>query len=140
MLVRTCVVCRKEVVKDQALRFVLCEAELRVDLLGKESGRGAYICCTKNCLENPDGLKRLKGVLTLGSKATRGERKKIFKSSERSEGKRENSVSLKGLSAEKFIRQEIASGSSDSSCRIAESKADSKAGRKLSEILMVVGE
>ncbi len=49
---RTCVVCRKKCYKDELLRLVRTPAgNLEIDTLQKISGRGAYVCPTRSCVE-----------------------------------------------------------------------------------------
>lgn len=50
--VRTCVACRKTGGKNDFIRLVRTPAgSIEVDLTGKRSGRGTYICPTRECLE-----------------------------------------------------------------------------------------
>jgi predicted RNA-binding protein YlxR (DUF448 family) len=97
--VRTCVVCREEKEKDRLYRFVLVrsptvnstgedslsggQVAIGIDLLGVEAGRGAYICKSGPCLRNPSAIERLRGILHLGSSATKGERKRVFRAQKR---------------------------------------------------------
>lgn len=75
---RTCVVCRRVRAKKELVRVVRSPAgELTVDLRGKASGRGAYVCPDGTCLERgvaelakaleveipPDVAARLSGQL-----------------------------------------------------------------------------
>lgn len=47
---RTCIVCRSENSKKELVRIVKTkEGEISVDLTGKKSGRGAYVCKDKAC-------------------------------------------------------------------------------------------
>lgn len=49
--VRSCVSCRTTSDKSQLLRIVRTpEGEVRIDASGKMAGRGAYLCCAKECL------------------------------------------------------------------------------------------
>jgi predicted RNA-binding protein YlxR (DUF448 family) len=50
---RTCVACRTERAKRELMRVVRAAGtgELSVDLRGKASGRGAYLCADPVCLE-----------------------------------------------------------------------------------------
>ncbi|MBI2324008.1 MAG: YlxR family protein [Chloroflexi bacterium] len=50
---RTCVACRTERAKRELVRVVRAagSGELSVDLRGKASGRGAYLCSDTACLE-----------------------------------------------------------------------------------------
>ena len=47
---RTCIVCRNENAKRELVRIVKTkDGEIFVDLTGKKSGRGAYVCKAKEC-------------------------------------------------------------------------------------------
>ena len=49
--VRTCVVCRQAKSKGELLRVIRSpEGEIKLDVTGKSSGRGAYICRDKTCI------------------------------------------------------------------------------------------
>ena len=49
---RRCIVCNTSKNKNELLRIVKNkENEISVDVTGKKSGRGAYICKTNECLE-----------------------------------------------------------------------------------------
>lgn len=49
---RTCIACREEKPKKEMLRIVKNAAgEIKLDLSGKLSGRGAYICDNAACFE-----------------------------------------------------------------------------------------
>lgn len=48
---RTCVVCRTKKDKRELTRLVLTETGLCVDVKGKMSGRGAYLCDNPDCWE-----------------------------------------------------------------------------------------
>ena len=49
---RTCTVCRKQKNKNELLRIVKNKENIiKVDEIGKEPGRGAYICYDMECLE-----------------------------------------------------------------------------------------
>jgi uncharacterized protein len=49
---RTCVACRKNTVKRELVRVVrVASGEVEVDLTGKKSGRGAYLCADLKCWE-----------------------------------------------------------------------------------------
>jgi len=49
---RTCVGCRNEEGKRELLRIVRTpEGDLRIDLGGKATGRGAYLCKNPECLQ-----------------------------------------------------------------------------------------
>ncbi len=49
---RKCVGCGDRKPKKELIRIVKNkDGELNVDITGKANGRGAYICCNKNCLK-----------------------------------------------------------------------------------------
>ena len=49
---RTCVACRKTAVKRELVRIVrVASGDVEVDLTGKKSGRGAYLCADLKCWE-----------------------------------------------------------------------------------------
>lgn len=51
--VRSCIVCREQKDKFDLLRIVRRPSgEVVLDLGGKESGRGAYICKNGDCMQN----------------------------------------------------------------------------------------
>ncbi len=52
---RTCVACGQVKPKRELVRLVLVVDNIEVDLTGKKSGRGAYVCKTMDCCET--GLK-----------------------------------------------------------------------------------
>ena len=79
MPLRTCLVCRKAREKKDLFRFVLVNGEVEVDKKAIKPGRGAYLCNTKRCLEDRSGLAKVRGILELGSRATKGERKKLLR-------------------------------------------------------------
>ncbi|MCI8964755.1 MAG: YlxR family protein [Clostridia bacterium] len=57
---RRCVVCNTVRSKNELLRIVKNkENEILVDLTGKKSGRGAYICRSIECLEKLEKTGRL---------------------------------------------------------------------------------
>ena len=57
---RTCVACRQTGAKRQLVRVVRApDGSVTIDVSGKRSGRGAYLCATAECWQA--GLKR--GVL-----------------------------------------------------------------------------
>ena len=57
---RSCVICRAQKNKNKLLRIVKNKDNIvKVDERGKESGRGAYICRNKECLEKAFKAKRL---------------------------------------------------------------------------------
>ena len=57
---RHCVGCGEGKAKKELVRVVrTAQGEILVDLTGKKSGRGAYICPKKSCLEKARKAKRL---------------------------------------------------------------------------------
>ena len=60
---RTCMACNEQKEKQELLRIVRSkEGIIEVDLTGKKSGRGAYICKNLECLEKVIKTKRLERV------------------------------------------------------------------------------
>lgn len=58
--VRTCLGCGEPKEKKSLIRVVRSpEGEISMDLTGKKSGRGAYICPDINCLKKARKAKRL---------------------------------------------------------------------------------
>ena len=57
---RTCVVTKEKLEKRDLIRVVRTPVgEVEIDLTGKMNGRGAYICCNRECLEKAIKAKRL---------------------------------------------------------------------------------
>lgn len=57
---RRCVGCGEGKPKKELVRVVrTAEGQILVDLTGKKSGRGAYICPSKGCLEKARKAKKL---------------------------------------------------------------------------------
>lgn len=57
---RMCVGCSEMKPKPELIRVVRSpEGEISLDSTGKKSGRGAYICCNKDCLKKAVKSKRL---------------------------------------------------------------------------------
>ena len=60
---RTCMACNEQKEKQELLRIVKSkDGIIEVDLTGKKSGRGAYICRNEACLEKlikSKGLERV---------------------------------------------------------------------------------
>ncbi len=57
---RMCVGCSEMKPKPDLIRIVRSpEGEISLDSTGKKSGRGAYICCSKDCLKKAVKSKRL---------------------------------------------------------------------------------
>lgn len=58
--IRTCLGCGEPKEKKSLIRVVRSpEGELSVDMTGKKSGRGAYICPNPECLKKARKAKRL---------------------------------------------------------------------------------
>lgn len=58
--IRTCLGCGEAKEKKALIRVVRSpEGELSVDMTGKKSGRGAYICPNPECLKKAKKAKRL---------------------------------------------------------------------------------
>ena len=63
---RTCMGCNNPKEKNELLRIVKSkEGEISVDLTGKKSGRGAYICKNEECLKKLIKSKRLENVFEI---------------------------------------------------------------------------
>ena len=63
---RTCSVCRTQKNKSDLLRIVKNKEDIiKVDEIGKEPGRGAYICYDVNCLEKAQKSKKLEKALEI---------------------------------------------------------------------------
>lgn len=63
---RKCVACNESKPKRELVRIVKNnENEVMVDLTGKANGRGAYICPTKECLDNAIKSKRISRSLEI---------------------------------------------------------------------------
>ena len=62
--IRMCVGCRQNLPKKQLVRVVKSpEGEISVDITGKKSGRGAYICRDENCFNRAVKSKALQRAL-----------------------------------------------------------------------------
>jgi uncharacterized protein len=48
---RTCIACRKVSVKRDLIRLVCSSGLVELDLKGKKTGRGVYICPNRQCWE-----------------------------------------------------------------------------------------
>lgn len=60
---RTCMACNEQKEKQELLRIVKSkEGIIEIDLTGKKSGRGAYICKNEECLDKVIKSKRLERV------------------------------------------------------------------------------
>jgi predicted RNA-binding protein YlxR (DUF448 family) len=59
---RTCIACREKTEKDSLIRLVrTVDEKITIDLNGKLSGRGAYLCKTVSCWETgflPDMIQK----------------------------------------------------------------------------------
>ena len=63
---RTCMACNEQKEKNELLRIVKSkDGIIDVDLTGKKSGRGAYICKNEACLDKIIKSKRLERVFEL---------------------------------------------------------------------------
>ncbi len=63
---RMCIACRESKPKKELIRIVKnSEGKLNVDLTGKMSGRGAYICSSVECLEKAYKIKALNRALEI---------------------------------------------------------------------------
>ena len=57
---RSCIICKAQKNKQDLLRIVKNNNnEIKVDEIGKEPGRGAYICYNTECLEKAKKNKRI---------------------------------------------------------------------------------
>ncbi len=60
---RTCIACNGQKEKNELLRIVKSkDGIIEVDLTGKKSGRGAYICKSEECLNKIIKSKRLERI------------------------------------------------------------------------------
>ncbi|WP_457570515.1 YlxR family protein [Desulfovulcanus sp.] len=52
--IRTCVICRQKYPKQELVRFTCPETgtELQIDPIGKNPGRGFYVCHKERCQKN----------------------------------------------------------------------------------------
>lgn len=63
---RTCVACRQVRSKQDLVRIVrTTTGEVRMDPSGKQSGRGAYLCRTRECWEQALAQRRLDHALKI---------------------------------------------------------------------------
>jgi predicted RNA-binding protein YlxR (DUF448 family) len=61
---RTCVACRQVRGKRDLVRVVRTPADgVQVDPTGKQAGRGAYLCRSRECWEQALGQRRLEAAL-----------------------------------------------------------------------------
>ena len=60
-----CAGCKEQKLKKELVRVVRSpEGEISLDLTGKKSGRGAYICRSLNCLKQARKARRLERSLS----------------------------------------------------------------------------
>ena len=63
---RTCMACNEQKEKNELLRIVKSkDGIIDIDLTGKKSGRGAYICKNEACLDKIIKSKRLERLFEL---------------------------------------------------------------------------
>ncbi len=63
---RRCLGCMQSFPKKELIRVVRTpEGEVEIDLTGKKSGRGAYICKSETCLKKAVKAKRLQTNLEI---------------------------------------------------------------------------
>lgn len=63
---RSCVVCKAQKNKNELLRIVKNKENIiKIDNTGKESGRGAYICYSEECLEKAIKSKKIEKALEI---------------------------------------------------------------------------
>lgn len=61
---RTCISCRQVKAKREMIRLVrVAEGKVEVDISGKKTGRGAYLCSSPECWESGFSAGRLEHVL-----------------------------------------------------------------------------
>ena len=56
---RTCIACKQSKPKKELMRVVKFGDEIKLDLTGKQNGRGAYVCMDKACVEKLKKQKML---------------------------------------------------------------------------------
>ena len=60
---RKCIGCNEQKTKKELVRFVRSpEGDISLDLVGKKSGRGAYICPDTECLKKARKSRRLERI------------------------------------------------------------------------------
>ncbi|MBR3867946.1 MAG: YlxR family protein [Clostridia bacterium] len=60
---RKCIGCNESKTKKELVRFVRSpEGDISLDLVGKKSGRGAYICPDTECLKKARKARRLERI------------------------------------------------------------------------------
>lgn len=63
---RKCIGCNEQKTKKELVRFVRSpEGDVSLDLVGKKSGRGAYICPSAECLKKARKSKRLDKIFEM---------------------------------------------------------------------------
>lgn len=63
---RKCVACQEMKPKKELIRIVRTpEKEIEIDLTGKKSGRGAYLCFSNDCLQTAKKRKSLDRALEI---------------------------------------------------------------------------
>jgi uncharacterized protein len=68
--VRTCIGCRRTFAKRELVRLVCPpDGDVEVDLSGKKSGRGAYVCQSSSCWEAALASGRLEKAMRTSIKA-----------------------------------------------------------------------
>ena len=73
---RTCVACRKESAKRELVRLVrAADGSVEIDVTGKKSGRGAYLCLSQECWN--DALKGGRLEYALGARIKPGNREML---------------------------------------------------------------
>ena len=61
---RKCIGCANRFPKGELIRVVRCpDGEIRLDLTGRQNGRGAYLCKNPACLKKARKARRLEGSL-----------------------------------------------------------------------------
>ncbi len=73
---RTCVICRKKLDKANLLRLVVLDRNLYIDMTGKLSRRGYYVCDDNQCLEQLEKWHRKKMRRSLGRQTKSGDKGK----------------------------------------------------------------
>lgn len=74
---RTCVMCRQQKDKRELMRIVRTpEGSVAFDPTGKANGRGAYVCCSQECLNNIKNAKKIASALSVEADAQ--ELEKVF--------------------------------------------------------------
>ena len=78
--IRLCVACRQPMPKKELLRIVRSkEGNVSVDVTGKSSGRGAYICPKVECLDKAYKSRALARALEVEiSEETYGEMRRVI--------------------------------------------------------------